>query len=218
FRVMAERRAGPEAAAFIEANRRRLIGSCLEPQHRFAGVARFSLDPGEQRLSDTASAGRLAGVHALHFGIVVEQSDRAAARGLITEARDEEADIRLKHLLDRQAVALLRVVERAEHPVQFGDQRARIGSRAGKPLDRDLHIRLCYGYTRSITIAMPWPTPTHIATSAYLPPVRCNWRAAVRAMRGPEAPSGWPIAMAPPFGLTRLSPKSTSRPRRQAKT
>src|SRR6266550_1769595 len=37
-------------------------------------------------------------------------------------------------------------------------------------------------------------------------------------MRGPEAPSGWPIAIAPPFGLTRLSPKSTSRPRRQAKT
>ena len=34
--------------------------------------------------------------------------------------------------------------------------------------------------------------------SAYLPPVRCSWCAAVRKMRGPDAPNGWPSAIAPP--------------------
>src|SRR3989442_1266361 len=37
-------------------------------------------------------------------------------------------------------------------------------------------------------------------------------------MRGPDAPSGWPIAIAPPLGLTRLSSNGSSSPRRQART
>ena len=54
-------------------------------------------------------------------------------------------------------------------------------------------------------MAMPWPTPMHIETRAYLPPVRSSWRTAVSAMREPDAPSGCPSAIAPPFGLSRLS-------------
>ena len=37
---------------------------------------------------------------------------------------------------------------------------------------------------------MPWPTPMHIVHSAYRPPVRRSWCAAVAARRAPEAPSG----------------------------
>src|SRR5579871_657966 len=48
--------------------------------------------------------------------------------------------------------------------------------------------------------------------------MRSSWRAAVSAMRGPEAPSGWPTAIAPPFMLTRLSSNGRPRPFRQAKT
>src|SRR5438128_11694658 len=81
--IMAERTAGPETASLVEADRRRLIGACLKPQNRLPGVARRPLDPGEKRLPDAAPARRLAGVHALHLGVAVEQGDRAAAGGVI---------------------------------------------------------------------------------------------------------------------------------------
>ena len=41
--------------------------------------------------------------------------------------------------------------------------------------------------------------------------MRCSWFIAVVTSRAPLAPSGWPSAMAPPFGLTRAS--SSARPR-----
>jgi hypothetical protein len=50
--------------------------------------------------------------------------------------------------------------------------------------------------------ASPWPPPPHSA-AAPSPPPRClSSRARVRARRAPEAPMGWPSAMAPPLGLT----------------
>src|SRR6266481_3804118 len=49
---------------------------------------------------------------------------------------------------------------------------------------------------------MPWPTPMHMVQSARLPPVASSWLSAVIISRPPEAPSGWPSAMAPPLGLT----------------
>ncbi len=51
---------------------------------------------------------------------------------------------------------------------------------------------------------MPWPTPMHMVASARLPPVASSWFSAVIIRRPPEAPSGWPSAMAPPFGFTLL--------------
>src|SRR5262249_8780784 len=62
---------------------------------------------------------------------------------------------------------------------------------------------------RSRITARPWPTPMQSDTAAYLPPDCCSSRATVSARRAPEAPSGWPMAIAPPFGLTRASLKST---------
>src|SRR6266850_1237653 len=67
-------------------------------------------------------------------------------------------------------------------------------------------------------MARPWPTPMHNDTAAYLPPDCCSSRATVRARRAPEAPSGWPMAIAPPFGLTRGSFRSTFISLRQPST
>jgi hypothetical protein len=56
---------------------------------------------------------------------------------------------------------------------------------------------------RSSTTAMPCPTPIHMVQTANRPPETCTWFTAVVTRRAPEAPSGWPSAIAPPFGLTR---------------
>src|ERR1044071_1490576 len=58
----------------------------------------------------------------------------------------------------------------------------------------------------------------HSDTAACRQPDCCSSRATVSARRAPEAPSGWPIAIAPPFGLTRGSLKSTSMSLRQPST
>jgi hypothetical protein len=39
--------------------------------------------------------------------------------------------VRPEYLLNREAVALLRLINRAEHPVQFRDQRCGVGCWAG---------------------------------------------------------------------------------------
>ena len=49
---------------------------------------------------------------------------------------------------------------------------------------------------------MPCPTPTHMVARARRRPDSVSSRAAVPAMRAPDMPSGWPSAMAPPFGFT----------------
>src|SRR5216683_1053350 len=104
---MAERAAGPETAAFVKADRRRLVGSRLKPQHRLPCLARLALDSCEQRLPDAAPARRLAGVHALHFGVAVEQGNRAATDRPAIQKGDKKAEVGLENLLDRQAVLLL---------------------------------------------------------------------------------------------------------------
>src|SRR5260221_647699 len=58
----------------------------------------------------------------------------------------------------------------------------------------------------------------HSDTAAYLAPDCCISRATVSARRAPEAPSGWPMAIAPPFGLTRRSLRSTFISLRQPST
>ncbi|MCY1442652.1 hypothetical protein D9M71_590290 [compost metagenome] len=47
----------------------------------------------------------------------------------------------------------------------------------------------------------------------FLPPLFSSWCTAVRTRRAPLAPSGWPRAMAPPFGLTRASSSAMPRSR-----
>ena len=49
----------------------------------------------------------------------------------------------------------------------------------------------------------PWPTPMHIVASARLPSRSFISIAAVTRAARRDMPSGWPSAMAPPFGLTR---------------
>src|SRR5204862_3708630 len=54
----------------------------------------------------------------------------------------------------------------------------------------------------STTVAMPMPPPTHSVARPYLPPVRCSSSTSVPRIMPPVAPSGWPIAIAPPLTLT----------------
>src|SRR6202035_1435505 len=113
---------------------------CFEPQHRLPGVARLPLDTGEKRLSDPASARRLAGVHALYFSIAVEQGDCAASDRLASPMGDKKPEIGLEHLFEREAVPLFGLVDGAEHGVQLRDELLRVARRASKLLDYDLHI------------------------------------------------------------------------------
>lgn len=71
--------------------------------------------------------------------------------------------------------------------------------------------------TRSSAIATPCPTPMHMVESERLPPPIFSSSAAAPVMRAPDMPSGWPRAMAPPFGLTRGSSSATPRSRRTAR-
>ena len=48
---------------------------------------------------------------------------------------------------------------------------------------------------------MPCPTPMHIVAT-HRPFTRFSSRAAVSTSRAPLMPSGWPSAIAPPFGFT----------------
>ena len=66
-------------------------------------------------------------------------------------------------------------------------------------------------HSRSNTAAMPCPPPTHMVTSAKRPPVRCSSWIALTASTAPEAPIGWPSAIAPPFGLTFFMSSSSPR-------
>ncbi len=51
--------------------------------------------------------------------------------------------------------------------------------------------------------AIPCPPPMQADAIPYFPPERFSSRAKVMAKRTPVAPNGWPMAMAPPFTLSR---------------
>src|SRR5207248_7588798 len=57
-------------------------------------------------------------------------------------------------------------------------------------------------YRASTTVAIPMPPPTHSVARPYLPPVRCSSSISVPRIIPPVAPSGCPIAIAPPLTLT----------------
>src|SRR5689334_5459314 len=54
---------------------------------------------------------------------------------------------------------------------------------------------------RSMTVAFAWPPPSHMVWKPKRPPVVSRWLSIVVIRRTPLAPSGCPIAMAPPRGL-----------------
>src|SRR5438094_6864487 len=65
--------------------------------------------------------------------------------------------------------------------------------------------------SRSKSVARPCPTPMHIVAMPYRPLRRSSSRSSVPARRAPDAAIGWPIAMAPPFGLVRSSGRPSAR-------
>ena len=92
----------------------------------------------------------------------------------------------------------------------FPARGARTGDRATTPLSSSVHALQDHGQ------ALPHAdAQAHCRVAAAR---RCSWRAAVSARRAPEAPSGWPMAMAPPFGFTRASSKASSSSFRQPST
>src|SRR5919197_2135510 len=64
---------------------------------------------------------------------------------------------------------------------------------------------------RSKSAAWPWPTPTHRVASPYRPPRRRSSCRSDTTRRAPLIPSGWPIAIAPPFTFTRSGSRPSSR-------
>src|SRR5699024_9729618 len=56
--------------------------------------------------------------------------------------------------------------------------------------------------TRSMMVATPMPPPMHSEMRAKRPPVRCSSSMAAPVIMAPVAPSGWPMAMAPPLTLS----------------
>ncbi len=60
----------------------------------------------------------------------------------------------------------------------------------------------CSIMSRSISIAPPSPPPMQIAAMPRRPPVRSSTFSTWRTMRAPDAPTGWPSAIAPPSTLS----------------
>ena len=59
--------------------------------------------------------------------------------------------------------------------------------------------------SRSTSMAPPWPPPMQIDAMPRLPPVRSSTFSRCSTMRAPDAPTGWPSAIAPPSTLSLLS-------------
>jgi len=72
-------------------------------------------------------------------------------------------------------------------------------------------FRSVSGHARSNIVASPWPTPTQSDATPRLASRRSISCTSVAASRAPLAPSGWPIAIAPPFTFTRASSNFSSR-------
>src|SRR5690606_13086390 len=56
----------------------------------------------------------------------------------------------------------------------------------------------------STSMAPPWPPPMQMAAMPRRRPRACRACSKCRTMRAPDAPTGWPMAMAPPSTLRRL--------------
>src|SRR4051812_44524874 len=65
-----------------------------------------------------------------------------------------------------------------------------------------------WGLQRSIVTARPCPTPMHNAATPTPEPAAESWWATAPARRAPEHPSGCPMAIAPPCGLTSSGSRS----------
>src|SRR4029077_10538047 len=85
------------------------------------------------------------------------------------------------------------------------DRHARIGDMGG---DRAAHHAgpddggaADFHHTASRIVVIPWPPPMHWLERANFLPSRFRIWAALPVMRAPVAPSGWPMAVAPPSRL-----------------
>src|SRR4029453_7519785 len=105
------------------------------------------------------------------------------------------------------------VVEEIERFVQFDKHRRRqcIGRRAGLV---EHESREAVGFAgelpvfhhpRSTSIAPPSPPPMQIAAMPRRPPILSSTFSTWSAIRAPDAPTGWPIAIAPPSTLSLAS-------------
>ena len=64
--------------------------------------------------------------------------------------------------------------------------------------------------TRSMMVAVPMPPPMQSVTSAVLLPVRSSSSSTVPRIMAPVAPSGWPMAIAPPLTFTLSASRSNA--------
>src|SRR6266568_414523 len=94
-------------------------------------------------------------------------------------------------------------LDRLPGGAEAADHHGRPGTDPGYCLPRVIEE---FGHSQrpafSSTTASPWPTPMQIAATPQRSPEVASERASVPRIRVPEAPSGCPIAMAPPCALT----------------
>src|SRR5690606_24549454 len=101
------------------------------------------------------------------------------------------------------------IEQQHRHP-RISDLRGDARAHHARADDADaLDGRLAHSAVSS-TVATPCPPPIHIVASAYFPPSRLSSEAALPRIRAPDAPSGCPIAIAPPsrFTFASSSPRS----------
>ena len=113
----------------------------FQAQRGFARCARFLLEPAQHRLGQAAAARRRPRVHAFDLRVVVKQRNAAACDGGAVEARHEKAHVRFKQLIEREPVALVRLVGGVENAVEFADEVAHVRRRLAHTFDGEIHGR-----------------------------------------------------------------------------
>src|SRR5262249_57498742 len=87
--------------------------------------------------------------------------------------------------------------ERPRHPPVTESLRRATRGVAHHCLKRDGAARPVALQTRSITVALAWPPPSHMVWKPTRPPVASRWRSNLVINATPDAPRGWPNAIAP---------------------
>src|SRR5882724_11543637 len=183
---------------------------------RFIRSARTDLDVNgvflraiDQAMTDTAIRLPAGGVARFHHSLAVVLDERDLAFEHIDEFVLVPVPVPLRRPgagLERDQVnsKLVESHDVAEALAFAADDRfpERLGIHADG-IDRDfgdIDPRHCR-HTRSMIVAVPIPTPMHNVTSAVERLRRSSSSSTVPRIIAPVAPSGWPMAMAPPLTL-----------------
>src|SRR3954454_5308446 len=186
-----------------------------------SAAQRRAVDGGDHRLAQRLEAPQLQLELAHHLrdlgGVLLlgalEVVEIAAREERLLGRRDDHARDRV--LLRLQALdrgghrGLVGLVHRVRRLVRVVEDQVDDAVGVLLPANRVGH------QTRSTTVAMPMPPPMHSVARPERLLVRSSSSISVPRIIPPVAPSGWPIAIAPPLTLTRSRSMSMSRAKRR---